>query len=392
VQNVSLLAILLFAVSAAAQNNYYVTTTGHDSNPCSQSAPCLTINHAAGLTAPADTVHVAAGTYAGSVGISHSGTANSRITIISDTKWGARIPPVVNISGSFVTFQGFEIDGTLSGNVCCGIDSAGTTALWIIGNKIHDTASAGNSTGTCVICVDAGAVGGGHHIIDGNFLYHNNGGAAGSTPVNNGQHGIYSELDHDIVRNNIVVDQGGGWCIHSWHKVTNWTVVNNTVANCPNGGIVLGDDGSTGVVHNNDTITNNIVVNSGSVSTGNGGINPRACGSNDVVQNNLMYGNTPSNYVGSCSGATLANSQTGSNSTTFVNYTGTGTGDYHLKAGSTGIDTGTSSCATGMSPCVPNTDFDGNSRLVNGIWDIGAFEFGGAAGPSPPTNLTGTVH
>src|SRR5207245_6412185 len=111
-------------------------------------------------------------------------------------------------------------------NTCCGFDTGGTSANWIIGNKIHDTARQGNTTSNCVICVDAGAAGGGNHIIDGNFIYHNNGGASGSTPNNGGQHAIYSELSGDIIRNNIIMDQGGGWCIHSWHKVTNWTVTN----------------------------------------------------------------------------------------------------------------------------------------------------------------------
>jgi hypothetical protein len=391
--------ILLSAAAAIAQNNYYVTPTGSDSNSCSKASPCATINHAGSLTVAGDTVHVAAGTYNNSVRIPNAGTSTncslgntaSCITYVCDVKWSCKIPPVVTINQSYVVFKWFEIDGTLSGNVCCGIDGTGATGDQIIGNKIHDTASAGNTTSNCVICLDAGAVGGGHHIYDGNFLYHNNGGASGSTPNNSGQHGIYSEMDHDIVQNNIVMDQGGGWCIHSWHKVSNWTVVNNTVANCPNGGIVLGDDSSTGVVHNNDIITNNIVVNSGNATTANGGIDFRACGTNDVVQNNLMYGNIPSNYVGGCSGTTLGGTQTGSNSTTFINYTGTSAGDYHLKAASTAIATGTTTCASGVSQCVPITDFDGNSR--SSPWDIGAFVLSTGAGGAlnPPIGLTATV-
>jgi len=395
-RRILLVLLLLSAVTAVAQNNYYVTSTGSDSNSCSQSSPCATIDHAGSLTVAGDTVHVAAGTYNQSVTIPNAGTAtncslgntSSCITYICDVKWSCRIPPVVTLNQSYVVIKNFDIDGTLSGNVCCGIDGSGTTGDQIIGNKIHDTSSGGNATSNCVICMDAGAVGGGHHIYDGNFIYHNNGGASGSTANNSGQHGIYSELDHDIIQNNIVMDQGGGWCIHSWHKVTDWTVTNNTVLNCPNGGIVLGDDSSTGVAHNNDVITDNIVVNSGS-GGGNGGIDLRACGTNNVVQNNLMYGNTPSNYVGSCGGATLGGTPTGSNSTTFVNYTGTATGDYHLQASSTAIGTGTTTCAAGVSNCVPTTDFDGNSR--NNPWDIGAYVLSAPGALNPPTGLTANV-
>jgi hypothetical protein len=240
-------------------------------------------------------------------------------------------------------------------------------------------------------------VGGGNHVIDGNFLYHNNGGYNGVTTANNsGQHGIYSELSGDIIRNNIVVDQGGGWCIHSWHKVDTWTVENNLVANCQNGGIVLGDDGSTGVTHNHNTINNNIVINSGSASTGNGGINLRACGTNNVIQDNLMFGNTPNNVVGTCGTAVPSGTQTGSNSTTFANYNGSNpdTADFHLKLGATAIDNGTNTCAPTISNCAPTADFDLNTRPQGTAIDIGPFEFLAAAAgaPSPPTGLTATVH
>ena len=390
-QKTMLMTVVLFAMATSAQNSYYVAPSGSDSNDGSQTHPWQTMIHANNVVVAGDTVHVAPGTYS-SVSLSKSGTAGSRITYISDAKWGAKLPPVVHLSGSYTTFQNFEIDGTLSGNVCCGIDSSGTTALWIIGNKIHDTASSGNSTGTCVICVDAGAVGGGNHIIDGNFLYHNNGGASGSTPNNSGQHGIYSELSGDIIRNNVVVDQGGGWCIHSWHKVDTWTVVNNLVANCANGGIVLGDDDSTGVSHHNNTISNNMVLNSGAASTGNGGINFRACGSNNIIQNNLMYGNTPSNFVGTCGSAVPAGTQTGSNSTTFVNYTGSNpdTADFHSKAGSNAVDNGSTICTSTASNCATTTDFDLNTRPQGPAIDIGPFEFipTTATAPQPPTNLT----
>ncbi len=392
-RHIFLVTVLLFAMGAAAQNSYYVAPTGSDSNDGSQTRPWRTINHADGVVAPGDTVHVAPGTY-GSVSLGKAGSSTSRITYVSDTKWGARVPPVVNISGSYVTFKDFEIDGTLADG-CCGVDAVGTTADWIIGNKIHDTAPTGNTTGNCVICVDAGAVGGGHHIIDGNFLYHNNGGASGSTPNNSGQHGIYSELSGDVIRNNIVVDQGGGWCITSWHKVDHWTVVNNIAANCQNGGILVDDDSSTGVVNDYTTINNNIVVNSGSSGTGNGGINLRACGTHVVVMNNLLYGNTPSSYVASCGGVVPSGTLTGSNSTTFVNYTGSNpdNADFHSKIGATAIDQGTTTCAPTVTNCATTADFDLNTRPQGTAIDVGAFEFvpTAAARPDPPTGLTAVV-
>jgi PKD repeat protein len=56
--------------------------------------------------------------------------------------------------------------------------------------------------------------------------------------------------------------------------------------------------------------------------------------------------------------------------------------DFHLQSGSLAIDAGVSTLA-------PDHDFDGNARPVNGLWDIGCYEYQGG-GPQPPVaNFTG---
>jgi len=59
--------------------NFYVATTGSDSNSGSQSAPFKTIQHAANVAKPDTTVHVAAGTYSENVTTNASGTSSARI-------------------------------------------------------------------------------------------------------------------------------------------------------------------------------------------------------------------------------------------------------------------------------------------------------------------------
>jgi len=51
------------------------------------------------------------------------------------------------------------------------------------------------------------------------------------------------------------------------------------------------------------------------------------------------------------------------------------TGDYHLRSGAVAIDAGTTSCAAGVSSCVPLLDLDGVARSVGTAYDIGPFEW-----------------
>ncbi|MGA2746584.1 MAG: DUF1565 domain-containing protein, partial [Candidatus Sulfotelmatobacter sp.] len=60
------LVVWLVCVSAAfgqSNSSFYVSTTGNDSNPGSQSAPWRTIQHAAETVRPGSTVNVRGGVY-----------------------------------------------------------------------------------------------------------------------------------------------------------------------------------------------------------------------------------------------------------------------------------------------------------------------------------------
>jgi hypothetical protein len=70
------LAAILFSAESAAATEYYVSASGSDSNNgTSLDAPFLTIQKAAGLTNPGDTVYVTNGTY-GPLSITRSGSAS----------------------------------------------------------------------------------------------------------------------------------------------------------------------------------------------------------------------------------------------------------------------------------------------------------------------------
>src|SRR5919197_1292883 len=71
--------------------NYYVSPMGSDTNNGSAAAPFRTIQHAANLVNPGDTVHVLPGTYAEAINLTRGGSAAARIRFISDSKWAAKI-------------------------------------------------------------------------------------------------------------------------------------------------------------------------------------------------------------------------------------------------------------------------------------------------------------
>ena len=73
----SLLMLLAVVCGAFGQTNssFYVSTTGNDSNPGSQTAPWRTVQHAADIARAGSTVNVRGGVYEELVSIKASGNA-----------------------------------------------------------------------------------------------------------------------------------------------------------------------------------------------------------------------------------------------------------------------------------------------------------------------------
>lgn len=409
-----LLFILCLALTglAAAQNQYYVSNTGNDSNDGSQARPWATIGHAASaltLGGGGAVVNVAAGTYS-CVTTSRGGSASQPIVFKSADQYGSKVTcgsgAVWFNSGNYVTIQGFEITGT--GSNCYGITTHGAFNP-ILKNYVHDIPSPNSSCGSGVGGAGIETGGGGSNLANntddqviGNIVA--NVGFGNGSCAN--QHGIYVSSPRNVVENNIV-SGACGWGIQMYHVTTGNVISNNTVLNNLRGGIlIVASDGGAG---DSDSVLNNIVVNSGQGGgTAESGIEERfgTSGPNNVYRNNLLIRNspTPFNFANgsrTTSGNLCDVGGTGCNSTvsattanTFVNYTGNAkTGDYHLKAGSPAIAAGvTGACAPGgIAPCTPTADFDATPMTA---MSIGAFQTPGSdAGnaPSAPTGLTAMV-
>src|SRR6266487_536741 len=344
--------------------NYYLAPAGSDANPCTAAAPCYTMARVSQLMSPGDNAHFAAGNYTWSYSgnkVAKGGTAAAPISYISDVKWGAKIygttsAPIFN-DGDYVQIINFDVSGVGPE----GIITNGNYSK-VIGTRVHDLpAASGGAAGIIGDCCYYNRTG---IQVIGNVV--DNIGPLGGTNL---IHGIYLGGPNGVVMNNIVT-RASAACIHLYHGTTREIVSNNTVANCGVYGILISAEGSL-TSDDYTTVSNNIVVN----TPGRGIYEYPSVGCHNVYNNNIVYNNAPNVALicGTESGTlTLTSAQFNA---LFVNYTGTMTGDYHLRSGAAAIDAGTLSCAAGITSCVPLLDWDGVARPVGTAVDIGAYEW-----------------
>src|SRR5258708_1568562 len=160
---------------------------------------------------------------------------------------------------------------------------------------------------------------------------------------------------------------GVGSGVVPWHGARDIQIVNNTIDNARDGGIVVGsgDSGSSSTTGDFITVADNIVTNSvwGISESGITGLN------NQYV-NNLLYNNT----------TWAIRLQNGLTDTGRImadpKFANAAAGDYHLQSGSPAIGAGAAAYA-------PSTDLDGKPRSTTAP-SIGAYE------GTPVTASTGT--
>jgi hypothetical protein len=373
--------VLPYLRSQAAESgsvSYYVSPSGNDSNPGTQSQPFATISKAASVATPGTTVHVASGTYTQAVVTNTSGTATARIVYVSDTKWGAKLNVSMVALGygiwdntaNYIDIQGFDMTGGASDYL--GIRNEGSYVR-IIGNRVHDFATAGCNGGNGGAGIDNANYTASDDDVIGNVVFN-----IGPSSTCIGVQGIYHSNLRGHILNNIV-SNNSGWGIHCWHGCTAVTVSNNLSFNNRTGGMVFGDGDTGAGIFENSIISNNIAVNNASSNAGDYGISEyeysgqHTIGAHNQFLNNLVYGNG-SNVIrlleGNIASATVnADPQ-------FVNYQADGSGDYHLKSTSPAIGAGTSTGA-------PSTDFVGNTIPQGNGYDIGAYQYVLAATVTP---------
>ncbi|HVM58970.1 MAG TPA: right-handed parallel beta-helix repeat-containing protein, partial [Candidatus Paceibacterota bacterium] len=423
---VSVLALLSIPASAAAAT-YYVATNGSDSNSgTSVSSPFKTMQHAADLTNPGDTVYVRGGTYTFSgssdaLTISRSGDASGVITYAAypgETpviQFGGGAWEGINIRASYIDVNGFTVIGpaqSYASKGWAGTNSPGTSSG--TGNEACIVAGYYNASGpfythitvennTVSYCSETGiqALHADYLTIKNNIAHDNSwyspyagsGISVYETYNSDSNTGTKISITGNITYNNIeyVGLQGGSsisdgegiiiddnkWSQHSGSAYTGRTLVANNVS-YGNGG-----PGIEAFQSQHVDIVNNTVYQNQKNHSGNDGDLAPSVASDINLTNNISVPMSGKKANASGSGFTYShNLYYGSTATTgtgditgdplFVSPGLTAGANFQLRSGSPAIGAGTSLLA-------PLTDILGITRSTNG-YDIGAYEYSGSGG------------
>src|SRR6266567_72668 len=331
---------------------FYVSTTGNDASSGTSGSPWRTIQHAANMVQPGDTIYVYGGTYNETVTINASGNSTAgyitfqsypgQTAIIDGTGLAVNGQTgLINIQDqSYLVVRGFEIRNystSSTANVPIGIYITGADSyIQILNNHIHNikTSASGCNANALGIAVygDNGSSSINNLTISGNELDHMTTGCSETMSLDgNVQYWTVSNnLIHD--NNNIGIDAIGFEGVSpnpSTDQARDGLIVGNTVYNITSyGNPAYGNqyaadgiyvDGGTritierNVVHNTDlnvelasehsgrvtsyvTMRNNLIYQSNSVGVSIGGYDSRVGGTDHcTIVNNTLWDNDTKN-------------------------------------------------------------------------------------------------
>ena len=334
-------------------------------------------------------------------GVYNSGTLTlTNCTITENTS--------VDDGGGIYSYYGTLIltDCTIAGNdsgywgggIC---NSSGTLTLTnsIVSENTSRYSGGGIRNSGMLILANCTIVGNGSKTDDGGGIYNSSGTLTlthcmitENTAENDGG-GIYNSsgrlrLIDCAITENTSVDDGGGIYNGGTLTLTNCAVTDNTSVD--DGGGIYNYDGT-------QTLTNCTVAGNDSGYWG-GGICSYSSSSETNLYNTIVAQNTASVYGNDIYSGSLYAYNTLSS---FTNWTDSSYcevydssrplfadaaagGDYTLAPGSQAVGVGNNTYITGYE-----TDLNGNTRIVNGTVDLGAYEYQGNEQPAVPTILTG---
>lgn len=189
----------------------FVSASGSDSDPGTESAPWRTIAKAVSAAQPGDTVVFRAGTYGARGTTTTADTSGTAAAPITFTGYPGQPNPMIlghfKITGSHLNFKGFLFNGPtgdVGGNAGCTEHPGENVLVRIAGSNVTITNSeVRNSYGNAGIYVSStsGAEG---IEINRNWIHDNGGFGVCGTTLENGQHGIYWHRGEGRIYDNVI--------------------------------------------------------------------------------------------------------------------------------------------------------------------------------------------
>lgn len=345
---------------------YYVALDGADSSDGSAEHPFATIQKAADVVNPGDTVIVRDGVYTGAnedgvlVVIERAGAPGKPITFRAEHKWKAVLDgnnDAVQHGWSFargsryITLEGFEFREFGSHGIT---SNSGADHITVRGCHFHHIGNIETTThyGLDGIYDNSDTS---YHVYDGN-VFHNIGRIGPPSVLFNLDHGIYTCGKHNVITNNIFYDMNAGWGVQvaGYHTVDDLVISNNVFAfGNKRGHIVLWQPCHNVLIQNNifyqPAVENAINFCDAELQ-------------HVTIRNNLVFGGglKDDEDKGACQ---VIDNIAGKDPL----FADVGKRDFHLKPGSPAID-------AGVAEHAPKTDLDGTSRPQGKGFDIGAYE------------------
>ncbi len=345
---------------------YYIAPDGSDGNDGSAGHPFATIQKAADIAKPGDTVIAKDGAYTAAnsdgcgVVVDCVGTAEQPITFRAEHKWKAvmdgqndraRYGWVIEGNARYVTIEGFEIKEFASHGMT---SNSGAHHITVRGCHFHHIGNIETTThyGLDGIYDNSDTS---YHVYDGK-VFHDIGRTGPPEVLFNLDHGIYTCGKHNIITNNIFYNMNAGWGVQvaGYHTVDDLLISNNVFAyGNKRGHIVLWQPCHNILIQNNifyrPAVENAINFFEADLV-------------NVVIRNNLVFGGglKDSDDNGVCQ---LRDNIVGKDPL----LVDVAAFDFHLEPGSPAID-------AGIADRAPSTDMDGRRRPRGRGIDIGAYE------------------
>lgn len=364
----------------------YVAPTGNDNNPGTSTSPFRTIQRAADIVNPGDTVIIRDGIYTGAgislVNVTRSGVPGNYIVFIAENKWGAILDGKSTLNtafqllygASYIKFINLAITGFLDSGYNANHADYVEQYITIQGNKIYDIGriETNSSFGIKAIYIRRG-----NHdwSIDKNLIY-NIGRTGPDTYYMNKDHAVYvgealirTEAAHHInITNNVMFGISGAAITNgsNYDLIANnvfaWRNENSMGASC----FIAVDEGVT-----NLTIINNIFYQPPLINPFS--VNGYAPYIGWVIKNNMVYGGSMWYSANAAQLAVMAGGNFGQDDCEkaevdpkFISAVRANAPnvDFRLQSGSPAINAGANLGLT--------SDFLGNPII--GLPDIGAYE------------------